>query len=87
MLRAYIDHCLENRSRVHNLQRGTTRRRRWHLWKVHVTLDEMVMAIVRMGPGEHEQTMDRQAATVVFPEVIANVIAMIAGWRETVAAE
>ena len=41
------------------------------------------MTTVRMG--EHVQTMGRQAATVVFPEVIANVIA-IASWWETVAA-
>jgi hypothetical protein len=44
---------------------------------VYENLEEMVMATVRMG--EHVQTMGRQAATVVFAEVIASVIA-IAIW-------
>jgi len=35
--------------------------------------EEMVMATVQMG--EHGQTMGRQAATVVFPEVMASLIA------------
>ena len=45
---------------------------------MHETLEEMVMATVRMG--EHVQTMGRQAATVVFPEAIAIAIA---SWWET----
>ena len=53
-------------------------------------VEEMVMATVRME--EHVQTMDSQAATVVFPEVIARVIAIaiaivVATWWETAAAE
>jgi len=59
---------------VHNLQRGTIRRRRWRSWKEHETVEEMEMATFRMG--EHAQTMRRRAATVVFPEVIASVIAI-----------
>ena len=57
---------------MHNLQRGTIRRRRWHLGKVHEHVEEMVMATVRVG--EHVRTMGRQAATVVLPEVIASEI-------------
>ena len=34
--------------------------RRWHLWKVHDDLEEMVMATVQMG--DYVQTMGRQAA-------------------------
>jgi hypothetical protein len=48
---------------------------------VHENLEEMVMATVRMG--EHVQTMGRQAATVVVPEVIAIVIASL--WESAVA--
>jgi hypothetical protein len=44
---------------------------------VYDDLEEMVMATVRMR--EHVQTMGRQAATVVFPEVIA--IAIASGWE------
>jgi hypothetical protein len=40
---------------------------------VHENGEEMVMTIVQMG--EHVQTMGRHAATVVFPEVTASVIA------------
>ena len=47
------------------------------MWKVYDNIEEMVMATVRMG--EHVQTMGKQAATVVFAEVIASVIA-IAIW-------
>jgi hypothetical protein len=86
VLRSHIDHCLETWIRVHNLQRGTIRRRRWHSWKVHENLEEMVIATVRMRG--RVQTMGRQVATVVFPEVIASVIATaIASWWETAAAE
>jgi hypothetical protein len=53
---------------------------------VHEHFEEMVMAIVRMG--EHEQTMGRQAAIVVFSEVIARVTAIVvASWWETAAAD
>ncbi len=46
----------------------------------------MVMVTVQMG--EYVETMDRQAAIVVFPEVIASVIAIaIESWRETAATE
>jgi hypothetical protein len=76
VLISHINHCLKSRS-IHNLQRVTTRRRRWHLWKVYDNIEELVMATVRMG--EHVQTMGKQAATVVFAEVIASVIA-IAIW-------
>jgi hypothetical protein len=79
-LRSHIDHYLETWIRVHNLQRGAIRRR--YSWKVHEILEEMVMATVRMG--EHVQTMGRQAATVVVPEVIAIVIASL---RESAVAE
>jgi hypothetical protein len=49
-------------------------------------MDQMVTATVRLG--EHGQTMGRQAATVVFSEMIASVIAIaIASWWETAAAE
>ena len=41
------------------------------------------MAAFQMG--EHGQTMGRQAASVVFPEVIARRV--IAIWWETAAAE
>ena len=51
-------------------------------------MDQIVMAIVPMPVGEYGQTMGRQAATVVFPEVIASVIAIaIAIWWETAVAE
>jgi hypothetical protein len=48
----------------------------------------MAMETVRMGA--HVQTMGRQAATVVFPEVIASVIVIVIASRwelETAAAE
>jgi hypothetical protein len=48
---------------------------------VHELVEEMVMMTVRME--EHVQTMGRQAANVVFPEVIVSVIAN-ASWWETV---
>jgi len=41
---------------------------------VRKNLEEMVMVTVPMG--EHVQTMGRQAATLVLPEVIASVIAI-----------
>ena len=41
---------------------------------MHEHVEEMVMATVRVG--EHVRTMGRQAATVVFLEVIASVIAI-----------
>jgi hypothetical protein len=86
VLRSRIDHCLETWICVHNLQREAIRWRRWHSWKVHKHFDEMVMATVRMG--EHVQTMGRQAATVVFPEVIAGVIVIvIASWWKNAASE
>jgi hypothetical protein len=44
----------------------------------------MVMATVRMG--EHVQTMGRQAATFVFPEVIASMIAIASCWEIVAAA-
>jgi hypothetical protein len=80
VLRSHIDHCLETWICVHNLQRGTIRRRGWHSWKVHEPFEERVTAIVRTG--KHVQTMGRQAVTVVFPDVIA-----IAGWWESGVAE
>jgi hypothetical protein len=44
------------------------------------------MAMETVPMGAHVQTMGRQAATVVFPEVIASVIA--SRWElETAAAE
>jgi hypothetical protein len=87
MLRTHINFCLETWACLHNLQRGTIRRRRWHSWKVHGhSIEVMVMATVRMK--EHVQTMGRQAATVVFPdsEVLASVI-VIASWGVTAAVE
>jgi hypothetical protein len=64
------------------LQRGTIHRRQWHLMKSHGDIGEMAMATVQVG--EYVQTMDRQAATVAFPEVIASAIASL--W-ETATAE
>ena len=55
---------------------------------MHDHVEEMVMATVRMG--EHVRTMGRQVATVVFPEVMAGVIAIAieSRWElETAAAE
>jgi hypothetical protein len=43
------------------------------------------MVNVRMG--EHVQSMGGQTATVVFGELIASVIAMIAIWLETAAVD
>ena len=88
-MRTHISHWLK--TCVLNLQRGTIRRWWWHSWKVHrhvEEMDQMVTATVRLG--EHRQTMGRQAATVVFSEMIASVIAIaiaIASWWETAAAE
>ena len=78
MLRSNIDHCLETRSCVHNLQRGTIRQPRLQSGKVHENLEKFVMTTVRM------QTKDREATTVVLPEAIASGIAI--GW-ETAAVE
>ena len=74
MLRLHIDHFLETRSCVQDLQRGTIRRRQWQSWKAHEKVEEMATATVRMG--EYVQTMDREAAAVVFAEVIAILIAI-----------
>jgi hypothetical protein len=49
------------------------------LWRVYENVEEMVMAMATVRVGEHVQTMGRQAATVVFAEVMASVIA-IAIW-------
>jgi hypothetical protein len=87
-LRAHIDHCLEPCICVHNLQRGTIRRRRWHSWKVNEHFEEMVMTIVRVG--EHVQTMGKHSATVVFPQAIGSVIAIVvavASWLEIAASD
>ena len=35
--------------------------------------------------GEHAQTMGKQAVTVVFPEVVASVIAIASWWEAAVA--
>jgi hypothetical protein len=75
VLRSYIDHRIYRR--VYCLQRGTIHRRWWQSWKAHENFEEMVMATVQMGA--HVQTMGREAATVVFAEVIASVTA-IAIW-------
>ena len=77
MLRSHIDHSLKTWGWVHNLQRRTIRgirQRQWHSGKLHEHIDVMVIATI--GMGEHMQTMGRQAATVVFPEVNASVIAI-----------
>jgi hypothetical protein len=80
VLISHIDHCLKPWKRVHNLQRGTTRWRRWHLWKVYENIEEMVMATVQMG--EYVQTMGRRAAIVGIAGVIASVIVIAIAIRE-----
>jgi len=52
VLRTHIDRCVE--SRMHNLQRGTTRQRQWQSWKAHDEIEEMAIATVLMGD---KQTM------------------------------
>jgi hypothetical protein len=62
VLRTHIGRGLH--SQVHNLQRGETRRRQLQAqsWSAYKSLEEMVMATVRIE--EHVQTMCRQAAAV-----------------------
>jgi hypothetical protein len=71
-LRSHIDHSANRR--VFCLQTGTIHRRRWQSWKAHEDIEELVMATVQMG--EYMQTMGREAATVVFAEVIVIAIAI-----------
>ena len=59
---------------MNNLQRGTIHRRQWRLWKAYGDVEEMVMTTVQMG--EYVQTMGREAAIVVFAEMIAIAIAI-----------
>ena len=72
MLRSYIDHCANGC--VFCLQRGAIHRWQWQSWKAHEDVEEMVMATASVLMREYAQTMGREAAIVVFGEMIASLI-------------
>jgi hypothetical protein len=72
VLRSHIDHRFEASNCVHNLQRGTIRRR-WCSRTAYENVEEMVIVIVQtVQMWENVQTMGTQAAAVDFPEMIAS---------------
>jgi hypothetical protein len=70
VLRIHTDRCLQ--SRVHNLRRGTIRRRQSQSWSAHDNIEETVTATVRIG--EHGPSKCRPAVAVDCSEETAVAI-------------
>ena len=79
MWRSHIDHYVVY-GHVFCLQKRTIHRRQWQSWKAHEkkNIEEMVMATVLIG--EYVQTMGREAASAVFPEVICDLVGSRGSW-------